>query len=67
MADPAAAGLSRRQMEVLQAETVLRVVGQEPEGRPAKVVLYVRLNGFGKTELCAQHPTGAEEILSTEP
>lgn len=66
MALPYGARTLQELAEWFAKETVLRVVGQDPPARPDKVVLFVRKNGSGKTELCVQHPTGAPVVLTTE-
>jgi hypothetical protein len=45
----------------------LRVSGVDATPAPGAVVIFARLNGSNKTELVVQHPTGAEEVISTEP
>jgi hypothetical protein len=64
---PGGARTLRELMDYLAKEIVLRVVGQDAKARPSQVVIFVRLNGSDKTELCVQHPTGAVEVISTEP
>jgi hypothetical protein len=60
-------GLSRQLWELLERGLQLRAIETEPKAKPGHVTVYVRINGSGKTELCAQHPTGVPEVLSTEP
>lgn len=39
-----------------------------PAAPPANMArLFVRDNGSGKTELCVRFPTGAEQVIATEP
>jgi hypothetical protein len=57
----------RATLDDLQHQLLLRRVGIDPKPKPDYSILFVRLNGLGKHELCVQHPTGAAQIISTEP
>lgn len=57
----------QRAIDLLGRGLELRVVDTEPSPKPDHAIVYLRLNGSGKTELCVQHPTGTPDILSTEP
>jgi hypothetical protein len=67
MANPEGIRSMQDLLDRLRGRTELRVTNTPPRPKPGVVSLYVQLNGSGKTELVAQHPTGAPEILSTEP
>jgi hypothetical protein len=46
----------------------LREVSPDPPAPgPDRVRLFARDNGAGKTQLCARFPTGAVQVISTEP
>jgi hypothetical protein len=51
----------------LERELWLRRRAVAPKPKPDMVILFARENGGGKMELCAQHPTGAVQVISTEP
>lgn len=57
----------RATLDDLQRGINLRRVGVDPKPKPGYSILFVRRNGLGKHELCVQHPTGAAQIISTEP
>jgi hypothetical protein len=54
-------------LDRVRARTELRVIKTPPSPKRGVVTVYARLNGGGKTELVVQHPTGAVQIVSTEP
>jgi hypothetical protein len=60
-------GTPRQLWELLERGLALRAVETEPKPKPDHVTVFVRVNGSSKTELCVQHPTGAVDVLSTEP
>jgi hypothetical protein len=51
----------------IRAGLELRRRGNTVSPKPDTVIVFARKNGGGKMELCVQHPTGAVEVLSTEP
>ncbi len=64
---PDGARTFREWAELLERGLQLRVIGTEPKPKTGYVTIFVRINGSSKTELCVQHPTGAVDVLSTEP
>jgi hypothetical protein len=58
----------REILELLERGTALRAISTPPKPAPGRVTLFVlKDSGTGKHELYAQFPTGAAQLISTEP
>jgi hypothetical protein len=53
--------------DALEKNVSLRRAGVDSKPKPGFAVVFVRLNGASKHELCVQFPTGAPQVISTEP
>jgi hypothetical protein len=54
-------------LDSLRRELAMRRREVGPTPKPNTSIVFARKNVGGKMELCVQHPTGAPEVLSTEP